>query len=455
MKKIISLIVGYFACTAFFISCDLWKKASVVQKFNPDSPVEISNFMPDSGGIRTKFIINGSNFGSDKANVKLTFTDSEGNERPALIIKVIPTVIYAQVPRQAGGLSSIKLSVFEKNNDGEIISTGEARWTETEKQFKYIVKSAVSTVVGKAQEAGNNNGTLGETTFTTPRYVAIDNDENIMIFDNPRTRLSSIRDNKTITLYEGGALDQPFFLDKERTQLLVAGDAAATGCFLFDAKVNWVADRYGQLLENGGWMHSVILAPCDSSYIIYRRNTGQLYAQKFRKGMRYSGGVDSPTGSVRKIGVCSQGGSNGHLAYNPVDHYIYCSLHNKHGVYRFKVKKGEDGWPELDGEVEAMISNGAGYKDGAYDEAQFFEPRGIAIDSEGNIFIADTKNHKIRKIDIKAKMVTTVAGSNKGYKDGEPLDAEFNEPFGIFFDKDDVLYIADSQNHCIRKLAIE
>lgn len=439
MCKLFNFSWGVFCFLLLSAACSEDKKST---SFDPNQPIKFTEFMPDSGGIRTKFIIKGSNFGDDKSKVKVFFKDEENNEREALILGVTSDVIYTQVPKQAGGQSDIRVEVEGK----------EAVKSDIEKTFKYIVASSVSTVVGKAKEGGNTDGTLGETTFSVPQYVAVDNDDNIFVFDNPRTRLVSITQNKSITLYDGGIFDQPLFLDKAKKLLFAQGDGAATGCFVFDADVNWVADRYGQLLENGGWMHSVVLDPVDSTYVIYRRNTGQLYTQVFRKGMSYN----LANGKVRQIGVVGNKGSNGLCAYNPVDGYIYCALHSFPAIYRFRIKRGADGWPEMDGEVERYIDNGMGFRDGSVTEAQFNEPRGLAVDKEGNIYVADVMNHRIRKIDIKTNMVTTIAGNGTaGYKDGDPLDAEFNQPWGVCLDKDEFIYIADKQNHCIRKLAIE
>lgn len=439
MCKLFNFSWGVFCFLLLSAACSEDKKST---SFDPNQPIKFTEFMPDSGGIRTKFIIKGSNFGDDKSKVKVFFKDEENNEREALILGVTSDVIYTQVPKQAGGQSDIRVEVEGK----------EAVKSDIEKTFKYIVASSVSTVVGKAKEGGNTDGTLGETTFSVPQYVAVDNDDNIFVFDNPRTRLVSITQNKSITLYDGGIFDQPLFLDKAKKLLFAQGDGASTGCFVFDADVNWVADRYGQLLENGGWMHSVVLDPIDSTYVIYRRNTGQLYTQVFRKGMSYN----LANGKVRQIGVVGNKGSNGLCAYNPVDGYIYCALHSFPAIYRFRIKRGADGWPEMDGEVERYIDNGMGFRDGSVTEAQFNEPRGLAVDKEGNIYVADVMNHRIRKIDIKTNMVTTIAGNGTaGYKDGDPLDAEFNQPWGVCLDKDEFIYIADKQNHCIRKLAIE
>lgn len=440
MRKSFNLIWMVFGFLLLIVGCNEDKKSTV---FDPNQPVKFTEFMPDSGGIRTKFIVKGSNFGEDKSQVKVYFKDEVGNEREALVLGVKPDVIYAQVPKQAGGESHVRVEIAGK----------EAELSNAEKTFKYIVTSSVSTVVGKAKEGGNKDGTLGETTFNTPRYVAVDNDDNVFIFDSDgRTRLSSIEQNKTITLLDGMVIDQPLFIDKEKKQLFGPCDNANFGCFLFDANVSWVADKMGQLLANGGWMHSVVLDPVDSTFVIYRQNTGQLWTQPFDKNRR----TLNPN-KAKRIGTLYNTGSNGLCAYNPVDKYVYCVLHSKSAVYRFKLTRDADGWPALDGDIDEYIPGaGAGFRDGDVQEAQFKEPRGIAIDKEGNLYIADVGNNRIRKVDTKLNVVTTIAGSGAaGYKDGDPLEAQFNQPWGVYLDKNEFLYIADQNNHCIRKLAIE
>ena len=434
MRKSFNLIWMVFGFLLLIVGCNEDKKSTA---FDPNQPVKFTEFMPDSGGIRTKFIVKGSNFGEDKSQVKVYFKDEVGNEREALVLGVKPDVIYAQVPKQAGGESHVRVEIAGK----------EAELSNAEKTFKYIVTSSVSTVVGK-----DKDGTLGETTFNTPRYVAVDNDDNVFIFDSDgRTRLSSIEQNKTITLLDGMVIDQPLFIDKEKKQLFGPCDNANFGCFLFDANVSWVADKMGQLLANGGWMHSVVLDPVDSTFVIYRQNTGQLWTQPFDKNKR----TLNPN-KAKRIGTLYNVGSNGLCAYNPVDKYVYCVLHSKSAVYRFKLTRDTDGWPALDGDIEEYIPGaGAGFRDGDVQEAQFNEPRGIAIDKEGNLYIADVNNHRIRKVDTKLNIVTTIAGSGKGYKDGDPLEAQFDQPWGVYLDKNEFLYIADQNNHCIRKLAIE
>jgi sugar lactone lactonase YvrE len=87
--------------------------------------------------------------------------------------------------------------------------------------------------------------------------------------------------------------------------------------------------------------------------------------------------------------------------------------------------------------------------------AQLNRPSNIAIDSSGNIYIADSYNHSVRKISITTGIISTVAGTGVlGYSgDGEPAtSATFNYIDGIGFDSADNLYIADTKNQRIRKV---
>ena len=106
--------------------------------------------------------------------------------------------------------------------------------------------------------------------------------------------------------------------------------------------------------------------------------------------------------------------------------------------------------------VEEFAGDGrAGFADGPAKLARFNEPQGLAVDSEGNLYIADTGNHRIRKVTLDG-IVSTVAGTGEdGFKDGKPEEAQFNRPWDVAIDKNDFVYIADNENHRIRLLAVE
>lgn len=95
-----------------------------------------------------------------------------------------------------------------------------------------------------------------------------------------------------------------------------------------------------------------------------------------------------------------------------------------------------------------------GYKNGGVRQAEFNKPSGVAVDANGNVYVADTLNHVIRKIDTEG-MVTTYAGKTMplgGYRDGSLLEAIFKEPSALLWDNEGRLYVSDSGNHMIRRL---
>ncbi len=96
----------------------------------------------------------------------------------------------------------------------------------------------------------------------------------------------------------------------------------------------------------------------------------------------------------------------------------------------------------------------AGYENGSLNEAMFNRPMGMAEDSVGNIYVADTLNHVIRKINRANGEVTLFAGvpNNYGNTLGNSMTAKFNEPVDLFIDDNDVIYIADAGNNAIKKI---
>ncbi len=107
-----------------------------------------------------------------------------------------------------------------------------------------------------------------------------------------------------------------------------------------------------------------------------------------------------------------------------------------------------------DGVMTTIAGAGAaGSIDGPALQAKFQQPNGLALSSTGALYIADQKNHLIRKLEN--GVVSTVAGSgSNGAVDGPPLSAKFTEPRGIVFDADGNLLVADSNNDLIRLVTL-
>ncbi len=97
----------------------------------------------------------------------------------------------------------------------------------------------------------------------------------------------------------------------------------------------------------------------------------------------------------------------------------------------------------------------SGFMDGAGNVAQFSYPHGVAVDSSGKVYVADSSNHRIREI-TSGGVVSTLAGSGTaGFMDGAGNVAQFNSPVGVAVDVSGNIYVADKKNHRIRKITTD
>jgi sugar lactone lactonase YvrE len=95
-----------------------------------------------------------------------------------------------------------------------------------------------------------------------------------------------------------------------------------------------------------------------------------------------------------------------------------------------------------------------GFADGPAEAARFSGPAGLAADKQGNLYVADTRNNRIRMITGGSpRVVKTIAGNgDSGFRDGPGGDAMFRWPTDVAVGGDGALYVADSDNHVIRRL---
>jgi sugar lactone lactonase YvrE len=95
---------------------------------------------------------------------------------------------------------------------------------------------------------------------------------------------------------------------------------------------------------------------------------------------------------------------------------------------------------------------------GAAVEAELNEPYEVRFDAGGNMYIVEMKNHVVRRVDGKTRMISTVAGNGRqgfGGDGGPAVEALFNQPHSIALDGKGALYVADIGNHRIRRIDLK
>ncbi len=110
--------------------------------------------------------------------------------------------------------------------------------------------------------------------------------------------------------------------------------------------------------------------------------------------------------------------------------------------------------------IETIAGNGqAGFSGdgGQATEASFYNPRDIVFGPDNRLYVADELNHRVRAIDLTTGIITTVAGNGVAEfaGDGGPATtSSLNRPAGLEFDAEGYLYIADTYNHRIRRVSL-
>lgn len=264
----------------------------------------------------------------------------------------------------------------------------------------------VSTVAGTGT-AGFADGDNTTTRFNSPRGVVVDSQGNIFIADLNNNRIRKVDTNGVTSTFAGSG--STGFLDGVGT-----------------------AARFNR-------PQGIAIDANDNIYVADTNN------RRIRK--------ISPDGTVTTLsGTGSSGSTDGagnvarfnapqDLAVNAAGE-VFVADTNNHRIRKVLP----------DGTTSTLAGSSSGFADGPGASARFRNPRGITIASNGDIYIADSSNHRIRKIDS-SNNVSTVAGTGlAGFADDIASAALFNNPFQLSFDSQGNLYIADTNNHRIRKI---
>jgi sugar lactone lactonase YvrE len=282
----------------------------------------------------------------------------------------------------------------------------------------------VVTLAGAAGSAGSTEGTGSFGRFASPSDIAIDAAGTLYIADTSNNTV------RKVTLITQDSID-PFMPVGVVTTL--AGQAGISGHSDGSSSATFNHPA-GVAVDSAG---NVYVADTDNNEIRKVTMAGVVSTVAGQAGVN---GSSDGTGTA-----ASFNGPSGIVADAAGNLYVADTLNH---TIRRVTSAG----------VVTTIAGGAGtsgFVDATGSAAKFHGPQGLALDASGNLFVADTNNNAIRKIVIATRVVTTVAGQAgiAGSTDGAVSQAQFHYPSGVAVDTSGNLYVADTDNHTLRVIA--
>lgn len=328
----------------------------------------------------------------------------------------------------------------------------------------------ISTFAGTGTSGSTGDGAAATAArLNFPQSVAFDSSGNLYIADTSNQKIRKIDTNGTITTFAGttsgntgdgfaatlAKLSNPRGLAFDSSGNLYIADTSnhrirkvnTSGIIsTFAGTTNGFSGDGG--LATAAQFSSPQGISVDSSGNVYVTDTAN---HRLRK-IATDGNISTLAGSTS--GFSGDGGlaTSAQLA-SPVSTYPDSSGNLYIGdTSNFRLRK-----IDTSGNISTVAGTGLsnfGGDGGSATNAQFSTPQGIAVDSSGNIYIADSGHHRIRKIDTSGNISTYAGTGTVGLTgDGGPAtSARINTPLGIFIDSSDNLYIAEANNSRIRKV---
>ena len=417
-----------------FISCQNKSEEVAGSIYDPGKPVSLTTFYPDSGKFQEKVLLTGENFGSDPSIIKVYF-----NSKQAPVIGSTGSRMYVMAPRLPGDTCAISVVI------------GSDSVTYENKQFLYKSSVSVTTVAGNGT-VEYADGDLATATIR-PHFIAIDADDNIFICHWPTGNATSgnvlsrinEEDNELITIGRGIQSNVPAV--DMKTGIVSMSTQNAVGQFVTLDPLSFWAPKYQQArwintseTPPNPWNPGTASNPYDGYIYTHFFNTGvmKINPRNWEAELVYpmSGAVQGMTFRANEPNIL----------------YIMMratSTFSPNTLVSIDVTDPENTFRKLN------TIAAAGHRDGAVEQAQFNDTRMIISDQDGNIYMADCNNHCIRRLTTE-NMVETVLGipGTPGWKDGGKEEALFNMPIGIAVKSDGTVYVADWGNCRLRKLAI-
>lgn len=423
-----------FACfLLFFTSCSDSNEKKDNSR-DPSKPITLSSFYPQEGGMATRVIIEGSNFGNNLDEIRVWY-----NKKKASIIGSDGNHLYVVTPRQPGDECSISVVV-----GGDSVAF--------EKSFIYHTAVTVSTIAGRKGTSAFKAGTLATAEFGKPQRICVDAEGNIFGAHRNASICWMLNEEKDMVMQLPNVSPTAGSPTLDITGRVVTfPDDAGYNYYTFDADIQWAGRRRTILRptqeeqEEGKQdftiSYKTSLATCELDGMIYTFDYTNGYLVKFDPNTRKGERVDHFTSAT---------GTHGMLAFHPVEkNILYIAFIHKYAIYTYDI---------LTKELKPFAGTYGvnGWRDGDKDDAYLGEIGQFVFDEDLNLVFSDAGNHCIRQISPDGQ-VSTIIGKPQtaGYVDGNPDDALFDYPRGMCIDKDYNIYISDTNNNCIRKLSIE
>lgn len=441
------------------VSCKDDNSEGDAQPFDPDKPVVISRFTPESGGLGTRLVVYGDNFGNDLSKVKVVIGGKD-----AKVIGVKGNSLYFMVPPGAYD-GDIVISILDEN--GEVVSR-----VESEQNFDYIKQVLVSTFLGefveRSQDLVTKNGPFDDCgSFRNMRWLSFDPQNPNHIYMSCQTNGTRLIDFEneyvgTFSTNIDNVSSVNFTLDGDMIVSFDQGSDAATGIFKF-TRASGFNSRSNVCKGRG--VKNTITHPVD----------GQIYFTRYRAGdvQRFDLDVEViETGpeSDRNPGTIFQNpfaGVHFLIIIHPTGNYAYLVQTDKHYIMR-----SDYDWERknfLPPYLVCGAADNAGYRDGVGSNARLSKPmQGTFVknpESEGkedeyDFYFVDKDNHAVRILTPEGRVETFAGRGNNGtngYNDGQlRTEARFNQPESIVWDEvRQCFYVGDTGNNLVRKIGFE
>jgi sugar lactone lactonase YvrE len=297
----------------------------------------------------------------------------------------------------------------------------------------------VSTLAGLPGNYGSMDGTGTNARFWGPLGIAVDGASNLYVADSGNNTVRKITAGTVSTLAGSPS----------------ASYVDGTGTLArFNSPQSAAADQSGNIYVADSQNNSVRKVTTTGVVSTLAQFFGPQGVAVDGSGKIYVS--DTGNNRIQKI---SSGGSVSTLAGAPATYFNHPQGLALDGAGNLDVA---DSWNNTIRQITpggtvntlAGVMGKPGSADSSGGTVLFNEPAGLAIDGANNIYVTDFNNHTVRKISA-AGVTTTLAGTAGiwGYVDATGTNAAFNGPMGIALDASGNLYVADSGNHAIRKLS--